>query len=75
MRISCWIPKATNTHSEYVIVIAFPLQQWLHESSSVNTVRTLAVMLWNFLNGALYSGVPRGTVEKHRTVEKHHCQH
>ena len=31
MRIACWIPKATNTHSEYVIIIAFPLQQRLHE--------------------------------------------
>jgi len=30
MRIACWIPKATNTHSEYVILIVFPLQQWLH---------------------------------------------
>ena len=32
MRIVCWIPKATNTHSEYVTLIAFPLQQWLHET-------------------------------------------
>ena len=31
MRIACWIPEATNTHSEYVILIAFPLQQWLQE--------------------------------------------
>jgi hypothetical protein len=31
MRIARWIPKATNTHSEYVIIIAFPLQQWLRE--------------------------------------------
>jgi hypothetical protein len=31
MRITCWIPEATNTHSEYVILIAFPLQRWLHE--------------------------------------------
>ena len=30
MRITCWIPKATNTHSEHVIRIPFPLQQWLH---------------------------------------------
>jgi hypothetical protein len=22
------IPKATNTYSEYVILIAFPLQEW-----------------------------------------------
>jgi len=26
MRIACWIPKAITTHSEYVILIAFPLQ-------------------------------------------------
>jgi len=31
MHIACWIPKATNTHSEYVKLIAFPLQQWLKE--------------------------------------------
>jgi len=27
MRIVCWIPKATNTHTEYIILIAFPLQK------------------------------------------------
>jgi len=31
MRIACWIPSATNTHSQNVILTAFPLQQWLHE--------------------------------------------
>ena len=31
MRIGCWIPKARNTPSECVILIAFPLQQWLHK--------------------------------------------
>jgi len=35
MRIACWIPKATNTHSEYVTLIAFPLQQWLHKRAAV----------------------------------------
>jgi hypothetical protein len=30
MRIACRIHKATNIHSEYVILIAFSLQQWLH---------------------------------------------
>jgi len=30
-QITVWIIKATNTHSEYVILTAFPLQQWLHE--------------------------------------------
>jgi len=35
MRIACWIPKATNTHSGCVILIAFPLQQWLHKRASM----------------------------------------
>ena len=35
MRIACWVTKATNTHSEYVIFIAFPLQQWLHQQASI----------------------------------------
>ena len=30
MRIAFWIPQATHTHSEYVVLIAFPLQR-LHE--------------------------------------------
>ena len=41
MRIICWIPKATNTHSEYVILIAFPLQQRLHERASILPVMLL----------------------------------
>ena len=31
MHIAWWIPKATDTHSEYVILIAFSRQQWLRE--------------------------------------------
>ena len=31
IRIACWIPKATNTYTGYVILIVSPLQQWLHE--------------------------------------------
>jgi len=35
MRIACRIPKATNTHSDCVILTAFPLQQRLHERASM----------------------------------------
>ena len=35
MRLACWIPKATNTHSEYLILTAFPLQQWLNKGVSL----------------------------------------
>jgi hypothetical protein len=35
MHLSCWIPTATNLHSECVILITFPLQQWLNERASI----------------------------------------
>jgi hypothetical protein len=35
-RIAYWIPKAKYTHSEYIILIAFPLQQWLLERASMS---------------------------------------
>ena len=44
MRIAFWITKATNTHSQYVTITAFPLQQWLHERASVLRLRTLRVL-------------------------------
>ena len=35
MRISYWITKATTTNLEYVTLIAFPLQQWFSERTSL----------------------------------------
>ena len=35
MHLACWIPKATYTHTRCVILTAFPLQQWLHERTSM----------------------------------------
>ena len=32
---ACGTTKATNTYSEYVIIIALTLQQWLHERASL----------------------------------------
>jgi hypothetical protein len=34
MRGACRIPKATNTHSYYVIFITFLRQQWVGERAS-----------------------------------------
>jgi len=34
-RIACWTRKSINTHSEYVILITFSLQQWLFERASM----------------------------------------
>ena len=35
MRTVCWIPKATNTHSEYVTLIAFSTATILQERASI----------------------------------------
>jgi len=35
MHIACWIPTAKSTDSKYVVLIAFPLQHWLHERASI----------------------------------------
>jgi hypothetical protein len=35
MLLACWIAKAIDTHSDCVVLIAFPLQQWLSERDSV----------------------------------------
>jgi len=45
-RIACWIPKATNTHTGCVILIVFPLQQWLHERASVLRCTHIARLVW-----------------------------
>jgi len=29
--IACWVPKVTDTYPEYITLIAFPLQPYVHE--------------------------------------------
>jgi hypothetical protein len=47
MRFACWINKATDTHSEYVILIAFRRQIWLRER--VLTLRLYVHCLVDFI--------------------------
>jgi galactose-1-phosphate uridylyltransferase len=35
MCIAYWLTKAIDTHSEYAILIVFPLQKWLDERASI----------------------------------------
>ena len=50
MRTACCIPKVTKTHAQYVIRIAFPIQQWLHESASLLPYTYIAFIVVLFLN-------------------------
>ena len=55
MRIACWIPKATNTPSEYATLIAFPLQQWLHERASMLHHTYIALYIYMYTEGGMLS--------------------
>ena len=50
MRFVCWITKATDTHSEYVIIITFSWQQWLLERASTVRYSTCPVFLTYFIS-------------------------
>jgi hypothetical protein len=45
MLIACRITKATNTHPEYVIIIAFQLQEWLHDRASMLRYKYIACLI------------------------------
>ena len=45
MRFSCRITKATNRQSEHVILITFPLQQWLSERASTRRYMHIACLV------------------------------
>ena len=45
LRLACWIPVATHTHSECVMPIAFPLQHRLHERASLLRCTFIALRL------------------------------
>jgi hypothetical protein len=56
MRFMCWITKATNTHSEYVILIYFPQQQWLCECTTMLHYMNISciVSIWHYKNMKIY---------------------
>jgi len=61
MRLACWILKATNTHSQYVILIAFPWQQRLRKSVSILRHTYIACL-------SVYSGNWQGIARKLRNT-------
>ena len=46
MRISCLKPTATDTHSECLLLIAFPRKQWIRELASVLHCQYIACFVY-----------------------------
>jgi hypothetical protein len=65
MRIAFWITKVTDTHSEYVIFIALPLQQWFHDRASMlsytDTVSVVSSQSW-------FSRLPSTWITSHNSA-------
>ena len=57
MRFTCWIPKATNIHSEYIILIAFARQQLLQERANVLPYTYVACLLVLLSTNTLFSSL------------------
>jgi hypothetical protein len=47
MRIACQTKKATDTRSEYIIVIAFLRQKWLRERASMSHLYVHCLSCYN----------------------------
>ena len=68
MRIVCWVPKATNTHSKYVILIDFPVQQWLHERASMLRYKYTVCLVNTILTAHILTTVERDTTYVTRCI-------
>jgi hypothetical protein len=74
VRIVCPRLKVTNTHSEYVILIAFPLLQWLHERASLLRRTDIACLVRDIsgangdVYGVFYNATPFVGVKVRRYV-------
>ena len=51
--MACWKTKATDIHSQYVIVISFPPQQWLRERASLLRYTYIACLFLQFIAGVV----------------------
>jgi len=55
MAITCCITKATNTHLEYAILMAFPPQQCLHERASLLSFMYITCLVEPCSNAVLWN--------------------
>ena len=82
-RIAYWIPTATHTQSEYVILIDFPQQQWLQERNSMlhlyDTASLLLLITQTFRHSAhtwpyLYP-ISQNQIYAYFVITDHHTFH
>jgi len=67
MRIVCWMSKAVETLLEYVIVIVFPLQQFMHQRPSLLLYTCIAclVLSLDYLHRKQLTDISTWTLQGH----------
>jgi hypothetical protein len=66
MRIAFWTPKAINTYAKYVMLVAFPWQQWLHELPTVTCDTYIVLFLsHSFCHHHMFSSFSRTVFSLH----------
>ena len=53
-RFTCWITKATNTYSEYVLLFDFSRQRWLRQRASISRYTCIASVVLNFYTSLFF---------------------
>jgi len=71
MRSVYWITKATDTHREYVTLVACPVQQWLRESASI--LRYACTACLAFYNSTQITGAWRYILHRTKTCQPTSC--
>jgi len=59
MRFACWMPKATNAHSEHVILLLSHCNNGCNKTPQYYVIRTVLLLVsgWQCCNTLCYSGV------------------
>jgi len=60
LRFACWMTKATVTHSECVIVVAFSRKQWLNELAALLRYTNIVCLVISYLPCCMNLLKPRG---------------
>ena len=71
MRFACRIPKATDTHSQYLTLIAFPLQHWLMERASMLRYTCIACLVYIYVS----TNNNNNNNNNNNTMTKKHYKH
>jgi hypothetical protein len=48
MCFACWLTKVTDAHTEYVVLLTFPRQQWWLERALTVTYTNIASLVWKW---------------------------